>query len=184
MKKLLISLVFLASCSAALWYYTQGNRSLKLSYQERNPMMECTFAMIKPDAVKAKNTGKIIDIIEQNDFTILRMHKVMLSKEISEHFYGVHKERPFFGELIEFVTSGPVIIMALQKEDAIKAWRDLMGATNPEEAAEGTIRKLFGANVGNNATHGSDAPETAMQELGLFFPDLFESSQPDQPSDQ
>ena len=135
-------------------------------------MMERTFAMIKPDAVAAKNSGKIIDIIEHQGFTIVRMEKVEIRADKASTFYNVHKERPFFGELVEFVSSGPVIIMALEKDNAIKAWRDLMGATNPAQAAEGTIRKKFATSIGNNAVHGSDAPETAKFELGLFFPDL------------
>ncbi len=128
--------------------------------------------MIKPDAVAAKNSGKIIDMIEKNGFTILGMEKKQLSKDKAAEFYAVHKERPFFGELVEFVTSGPVIVLALEKENGIAAWRDLMGATDPLKANEGTIRKIFGKNIGNNATHGSDAPETAQVELGLFFPHL------------
>lgn len=136
--------------------------------------MERTFALIKPDAVAAKNSGAIISRIEQEGFTIIAMVKGEIPKELATEFYGVHKERPFFGELVEFITSGPVIAMALEKDGAIKAWRDLMGATNPAEAEENTMRKLFGANIGNNATHGSDAPETANFELELFFPDLAE----------
>lgn len=135
-------------------------------------MAETTFAMIKPDAVKDKNVGKIITMIEDNTFEIVRMRKVKLSKDLAKEFYAVHKERPFFDDLVEFVTSGPVIVMALEKENAIKAWRDLMGATNPEEAEEGTIRKKFGTNIGSNAVHGSDAPETAQTELSLIFPDF------------
>lgn len=134
--------------------------------------MQRTFAMIKPDAVAAKNSGKIIDMIEKNGFTILGMKKVHLNKQTAQEFYAVHKERPFFGELVEFVTSGPVILLALEKENAILAWRDLMGATDPLKAQEGTIRKIFGKNIGNNAVHGSDAPETAHTELALFFPDI------------
>ncbi len=133
-------------------------------------MVEATFAMIKPDAVKAGNTGKIIDLIEKNGFDIVCMEKAELSKEMAEEFYAVHKARPFFGELIKFVTSGPVVIMALEKENAVKAWRDLMGDTNPATAAAGTIRQLFGANIGSNAAHGSDSVESAEEELGLFFP--------------
>jgi len=135
-------------------------------------MIQRTFAMIKPDAVAAKNSGKIIDLIEKNGFTIVGMEKIQLSKEKASEFYSVHKERPFFGELVEFVISGPVIVMALEKENGVLAWRDLMGATDPLKAAEGTIRKIFGKNIGNNATHGSDAVETAHVELGLFFPNL------------
>ncbi len=142
-------------------------------------MTERTFTIIKPDAVQAKHTGKIIDMIEQQGFEILRMHKVVLTKKDAEMFYDVHKERPFFKELIEFVISGPIILLALEKENAIKSWRDLMGATDPAQAQEGTIRKLFGTSISANAVHGSDAPETAQQELGLFFPDLVENNQND-----
>lgn len=145
---------------------------LPFFYFKGQPMKQKTFAMIKPDAIQAKDAGKIIDTIEKKGFTILRMEKTQLTKDKAQKFYAVHKERPFFGELVDFVTSGPVIIMALEKEDGIKAWRDLMGATDPLKAEEGTIRKLFGKNIGNNATHGSDAPETAAFELSLFFPDL------------
>ena len=143
-----------------------------LTEKQKETTTEITFAMIKPDAVAAGNGGKIVDIIEKNGFNILRMEKTRLTKETATEFYAVHSERSFFGELIEFVTSGPVIVMALEKDGAIKAWRDLMGATNPAEAAEGTLRKQFGTNISSNATHGSDAPETAKTELGIFFPDL------------
>jgi len=100
------------------------------------------------------------------------MKKLHMTKEKAEQFYDVHKEKPFFQELVDFISSGPVIVMALEKENAIADWRKLMGATNPEQAEEGTIRKLYGTNIGVNAVHGSDAPETAKIELGLFFPDL------------
>lgn len=132
-------------------------------------MLEQTFAILKPDVVKAGKTGKIIDMIEQNGFEILRMQKGQLTKEMGEVFYDVHKDKPFFGELVEFIASGPVVVMALQKENAVADWRKLMGATNPADAEEGTVRKLFGTSIGNNAVHGSDAQETAMRELGLFF---------------
>ncbi|MCX5922345.1 MAG: nucleoside-diphosphate kinase [Candidatus Dependentiae bacterium] len=135
-------------------------------------MIQRTFAMIKPDAVAAKNTGKIIDLIEHNGFAIVGMEKTKISREKAQEFYAVHKERPFFGELVDFIISGPVVVLALEKENAVLAWRDLMGATNPAAAAEGTVRKLFGTSIGNNASHGSDAPETAAMELGLFFPNL------------
>lgn len=135
-------------------------------------MMQRTFAMIKPDAVAAKNTGKIIDMIEKNGFTIVAMEKTHLSKDKAQEFYAVHKERSFFPELVDFIVSGPVVAMALEKENGVLAWRDLMGATDPLKAADGTIRKIFGKNIGNNATHGSDAPETAAVELDLFFPKL------------
>lgn len=135
-------------------------------------MTERTFAMIKPDAVAAKNGGKIIDLIEQNGFTIVGMRKMNIDKAKAEEFYAVHKERPFYGELVSFVTSGPVIVLALEKDNAVKAWRDLMGATDSRKADKGTIRNLFGTDIGKNAAHGSDAPETAKTELKLFFPEL------------
>ena len=139
-------------------------------YKGKNSM-ERTFAMIKPDAIAAGNTGKIIDIIEKNGFNICAMQKKQLTEEQARAFYAVHKERPFYNELVEFITSGPVIALCLEQDNAIKNWRNLMGATNPLNAEEGTIRKLFGENVGHNAVHGSDAPETAQQELAQFFPD-------------
>ncbi len=139
--------------------------------------MELTFAMIKPDAVNAKNSGKIIDMIEKNGFEIIRLEKDHFEKEHAEAFYAVHKDRPFFSELVEFIISGPVIVMALRKENAISDWRKLMGATNPQEAEKGTIRKLFGTDIGNNAVHGSDAPETSAQEISLVFPDMIEGMQ-------
>ena len=135
-------------------------------------MVETTFAMIKPDAVSAHNIGKIIAIIEAAGFKIVGLRMEKLSKAKAEQFYAVHKERPFFSELVSFVISGPVVVLALEKENAVKAWRDLMGATDPLKAEEGTIRKLFGKNIGSNATHGSDAAETAREELSLFFPEL------------
>ena len=147
-------------------------------------LTKLTFAMIKPDAVAAKNSGKIIDMIEHNGFEIVRMQKVIVAKDLAEEFYAVHKERPFFGELVEFVTSAPVIIMALHKEDAINAWRELIGATDPAKAAEGTIRQQFGTSIGNNAVHGSDSSATAVNELELFFPDLFEYEAPSKCSDE
>ena len=134
--------------------------------------MEKTFAIIKPDAVKAKYSGKIIDRIEAEGFEILGMKKLHMSKHQAEQFYAVHSARGFFGELVDFMSSGPVIVMTLQKDGAIKAWRDLMGATDPAKADANTLRKEFGASVGENATHGSDAPETAAQEIAFFFPEL------------
>ncbi len=131
--------------------------------------IEQTFAIIKPDAIKAGNAGKIISIIEDNGFEILRLQKGQLSKDLAELFYDLHKEKPFFNELVEFISSGPIIIMALQKDDAINKWRKLMGATDPTQAQDGTIRKQFGSTIGQNVVHGSDSPDTARQELGLFF---------------
>ncbi|OQA35284.1 MAG: Nucleoside diphosphate kinase [Candidatus Dependentiae bacterium ADurb.Bin331] len=134
--------------------------------------MERTLAIIKPDAVAAKNSGKIIDLIEKNGFTIVRMQKMQLSDNQAKAFYAVHKDRSFFGEMTSFISSGPVVVMVLEKNDAIKAWRDLMGATDPKKAAAHTIRAQFAIDIGKNAVHGSDAPETAAQEIAFFFPDL------------
>ena len=134
--------------------------------------METTFAIIKPDAVKSRHAGKIIARIEQEGFTIRAMRLVNLSQKDAEGFYAVHKERPFFASLTKFMSSGPAIVMALEAPDAIKQWRTLMGATDPAKAEAGTLRKEFGASIENNATHGSDAPETAAFELGYFFPGI------------
>jgi nucleoside-diphosphate kinase len=135
-------------------------------------MQEITFAMIKPDAVAAGHTGEIISAIEKHGFEIVGLRKVHLHKKEAETFYQVHSHRPFFGELVSFITSGPVVVMALKKNNAVKAWRDLMGETDPKKAADNTLRKRFGTDIGKNATHGSDAPETARIELGQFFPEL------------
>ena len=134
--------------------------------------MERTFAIIKPDAFKAGNAGKILARIYEEGFKVVGLKKLFLSQKEAEGFYYVHRERPFFGELTEFMSSGPCIVMVLEAKDAIRKWRDLMGATNPDEAAEGTLRKQFGTFVGENATHGSDAPETAAFEIGYFFSGL------------
>jgi len=135
-------------------------------------MQQLTFAIIKPDAVKARTAGKIIARIEQEGFTIRAMRLVNLSQKEAEGFYAVHRERPFFASLTQFMASGPAIVMALEAPDAIKKWRTLMGATDPAKAEAGTLRKEFGASIENNATHGSDAPETASFELGYFFPGI------------
>ena len=131
--------------------------------------MLTTFAIIKPDAVTAGHTGAIIARIEQAGFRIVGMRLQHLSQQEAEGFYAVHSARPFFGELTAFMSSGPAVVMALQAPDAIRKWRDLMGATDPAKADAGTLRKEFGTSIGNNATHGSDAPETAAFELGYFF---------------
>lgn len=133
-------------------------------------MIEKTLAIIKPDAIKAKNVGKIIDRIEQENFNILNIKKIHMTKDMAERFYAVHKDKPFFNELIEFITSGPCITMILEKENAIQVWRDLIGVTDPMQAKPNTLRKIFGANKTNNAVHGSDTPETAKIELNFFFP--------------
>lgn len=134
--------------------------------------MERTFAIIKPDAFAAGNAGKILARIYAEGFSVVGIKKLYMSKVEAEGFYYVHKERPFFGELTDFMSSGPCIVMTLEAEGAILKWRDLMGATNPAEAAEGTMRKEFGASIGENATHGSDAPETAAFEIPYFFSGL------------
>jgi nucleoside-diphosphate kinase len=131
--------------------------------------MERTFAIIKPDAVSRGLAGKILSRIEEAGFTVKAMRRQHLSKKEAEGFYAVHRERPFFGELTEFMASGPCVLLALEAPDAIKKWRDTMGATDPAKAAAGTLRKDFGESIGRNATHGSDAPETAAFELGYFF---------------
>ena len=134
--------------------------------------MERTLAIIKPDAVEQRFTGKIIDRIEQGGFRILAIRMVRLTRAEAEGFYAVHRSRPFFADLTAFMSSGPVVVLALEAPEAIRRWRDLMGATDPARAAEGTLRRAFGASVERNATHGSDASETAAFELGYFFPGL------------
>jgi nucleoside-diphosphate kinase len=131
--------------------------------------MERTLAIIKPDAVAAGHAGPIIQRIEADGFQIRAMRLVRLTRADAEGFYAVHRERPFFGQLSEFMSSGPAIVMALEGPDAILKWRTAMGATNPDKAGAGTIRKDFGTSIERNATHGSDAPETAAFEIGYFF---------------
>jgi nucleoside-diphosphate kinase len=131
--------------------------------------MEKTFAIIKPDAVARHMAGDIIKRIEASGLRIVGLRLSQLSRAEAESFYAVHKERPFYKSLCDYMTSGPVIVAVLAGEGAIKRWRDLMGATDPAKAAPGTIRKDFGQNVEQNATHGSDAPETAANEIAFFF---------------
>jgi nucleoside-diphosphate kinase len=131
--------------------------------------MQRTFAIIKPDAVAEGHTGAILAKIQKNGFKILGMKMLRLSKAQAEDFYAVHKERGFFNSLVTFMTEGPVVVLALEREDAIAKWRELMGATNPANAAEGTIRKQFAQSIERNAVHGSDAPETAAVEIPFFF---------------
>jgi nucleoside-diphosphate kinase len=134
--------------------------------------MERTFAIIKPDAVRSRHAGRIIQRIEDADFTIRAMKMRHLSVTEAEGFYAVHRERPFFASLTRFMSSGPCLVMALEAEGAIAKWRTLMGATDPAKADAGSLRKEFGASIESNATHGSDAPETAAFELGYFFPGI------------
>ena len=131
--------------------------------------MERTFAIIKPDAVAAGFTGRILQRLEAEGFQIRAMRTVKLSKAEAEGFYAVHRERPFFASLTTFMSSGPAVVLALDAPDAIRKWRTLMGATDPAKADPGTLRKEFGRSIENNATHGSDAPETAAFEVGYFF---------------
>jgi nucleoside-diphosphate kinase len=131
--------------------------------------MERTFAIIKPDAVDTGKAGKILARIVEAGFTVKALRLQHLTRREAEGFYAVHRERPFFGELATFMSSGPCIVMALEAPHAIQKWRDTMGATDPAKAAAGTLRKDFGESIGRNATHGSDAPDTAAFELGYFF---------------
>ena len=134
--------------------------------------MERTFGIIKPDAVNRNITGKIISKIEENGFTIIAMKKLWLTKKQAEGFYAVHKDKPFFQSLTDYMSSGPCIAMVLEKDNAIAAWRKLMGATNPAQAAPGTIRKEYAVNLETNSVHGSDAAETAEFEIKYFFSNL------------
>lgn len=135
-------------------------------------MMERTCALIKPDAVATGCSGDIISCIERNKFNIVGMKKMKLTKEQAEAFYAVHKGKPFFNELVAHISSGPLIALALEKENAIKDWRDLMGTTDCSKAAPGTLRRMFAKSITCNAVHGSDAPETARAEIAFFFPEL------------
>lgn len=131
--------------------------------------MQRTLAILKPDSVAAGNAGKIIAHLENEGFTIVAIKKTQLSQAQAEAFYEVHKERPFYGSLVEFMTGGPIMPIALEREDAVPYLRQVMGATNPEEAAEGTLRKLYASSIESNAVHGSDSAENARDELRFFF---------------
>ncbi len=131
--------------------------------------VERTFSIIKPDAVADHHAGEILAILEQAGFRIIGMRMLRLTQQQAEGFYAVHRERPFFPSLVKFMTEGPIIALALEREDAVKKLREVMGATNPANAAEGTVRKRFAASIERNCIHGSDAPETAAVELGYFF---------------
>jgi nucleoside-diphosphate kinase len=131
--------------------------------------VERTLCIVKPDAVEKRKAGAILARIEEAGFRVLAMRMVHLTRAAAEGFYEVHKQRPFFGELVQFMTRSTVLVAVLEKEGAVAAWRDLMGATDPAKAAANTIRKVFGANVGENATHGSDSLENAAREIAYFF---------------
>ncbi len=131
-----------------------------------------TFSIIKPDATKRNLTGKIIAKFEEAGLRVVAQKRIRLTLEQAQTFYGVHKDRPFFDELCEFMTSEPIVVQVLEGEDAIAKNREVMGATNPEEAAPGTIRREFALSIGENSVHGSDAPETAAEEIAYFFSGL------------
>ena len=133
--------------------------------------LERTFSIIKPDATKRNLTGKIIDRFESNGLRVVASKRLHMSREQAEGFYAVHKERPFFGDLVSFMISGPVVVQVLEGENAIAKNREIMGATNPADADEGTIRKDFAESIEANSVHGSDAPETAADEIKFFFSD-------------
>jgi len=133
--------------------------------------MERTLAIVKPDAVRKNNIGDILAMIQKAGFTVLACKLTRLSKEQAGEFYAVHKERPFYGELVNFMSSGPIFPIALEKTNAIADYRALIGSTDPAEAADGTIRKLYAANKGENAVHGSDSVENGINEIAFFFSD-------------
>lgn len=131
--------------------------------------LQHSFSILKPDATERNITGAINAVIEKAGLRIVAQKRIRMTRREAETFYGVHKERPFFGELVEFMTSGPVVVQVLEGENAVMAYRDVMGATNPANAAEGTIRKLFARSIGENSVHGSDSPENAAIEIAQFF---------------
>lgn len=132
--------------------------------------VERTFSIIKPDAVEKNKAGAILALLEESGFKVLACKRVHLTREVAEGFYAVHKARPFFGELVQFMTRSPVFVSVLEREDAVAHYRKVMGATDPAKADAGTIRKLYGSNVGENACHGSDSLENAKIEIAYFFP--------------
>ncbi len=133
--------------------------------------LERTFSIIKPDATRRNITGKIIALIEDAGLRVVASKRIKMTRAQAEGFYAVHKERPFYGELVEQMIGGPVVVQVLEGENAILKYREVMGATNPEKAADGTIRKLYAVNMGENSVHGSDAPDTAKNEIKFFFTD-------------
>jgi nucleoside-diphosphate kinase len=132
--------------------------------------LERTLCIVKPDAVEKRKAGAILAKLEESGFTVVALKRVHLPRDVAEGFYAVHKARPFFGELVQFMTRSPVVIAVLEREDAVASYRAVMGATDPAKAEAGTIRKLYGANVGENAVHGSDSLENAQIEIAYFFP--------------
>ena len=134
--------------------------------------LEKTLCIIKPDGLEQRKQGAIVQRLLDEGFKILAMQQVHLARRVAEGFYAVHRERPFFGELCTFMTRGPVVVLALAREDAVQRLRTVIGATDPAKATEGTIRKLYGTNVGENAVHGSDSAENGALECGYFFPGM------------
>ena len=134
-------------------------------------MAERTFSILKPDATERNLTGKINAVIEDAGLRIVAQKRIRMSRAQAEKFYEIHKERPFYGELVDFMTSGPVVVQVLEGDNAVAKYREVMGATNPAQAAEGTIRKLYAKNVGENSVHGSDSPDNARIEIAQFFTD-------------
>ena len=167
-----IMLVALAALSIIALYYLSKKSTCCGDCHAHPHQVERTFALIKPDAVAAGKAQEIIQAIKDRGFTVVAQQEVTLDKDTAEKFYGVHADKPFYADLVTFITSGPAIVLALEKENAVADWRELMGATNPEQAAEGTLRKTFGTDIGHNAVHGSDSSDSAAQELKLFFPEL------------
>ena len=134
-------------------------------------MTERTFSIIKPDATERNLTGKVNAVIEDAGLRIVAQRRIKMTREQAEKFYEIHKERPFFGELVDFMTSGPVVVQVLEGDNAVARYREVMGATNPEQAAEGTIRKQFALSIGENSVHGSDSLDNAKIEIAQFFTD-------------
>jgi len=143
-----------------------------INSQQHHKRTNWTLAIIKPDATLAKSTGKIIDRIEQEGFEIKKLKKMHLEQQQAKNFYLIHKNKSFYESLVKYMTSGPIIVMVLEKEKAIEEWRNLMGSTNPEKAASNTLRKLYGTNIERNAVHGSDSAQSAKSEIHFFFPYL------------
>lgn len=131
--------------------------------------LQRTLCIVKPDAVEKKKTGAVLALLEDAGFSIVALHRRQLTREVAEGFYAVHKARPFFGELVRFMTRSPVVIAVLERDDAVVKYREVMGATDPAKAAAGTLRKRYGTNVGENAVHGSDSPDAAKSEIAYFF---------------
>ena len=165
-------LASLAVLSIVALYYLSKKSNCCGDCHAHVHQVERTFAMIKPDAVAAGKTDAIIQAIKDRGFTVVAQRELTLDKDTAEKFYGVHADKPFYGDLVSFITSGPVVVLALEKENAVSDWREFMGATNPADAAEGTLRKTYGTDIGHNAVHGSDSTDSANQELKLLFPEL------------